>query len=567
MLSRVLINIAIAGASLLLGLPATPASAQHLRPGDERPALPEFGVEEAPQPHLRLPPIQRMDPKRLSSGLRVVVREFRVVGSTVFSEDELARITAPYRNREINSEELIELRDAITECYLTRGYLTSGAFIPAQRVTDGTVQIHVIEGRLTSVSVEGTRYFRPSYLRRRVESGTDRPLNIHELQGRLQILQQDARISRLEAQLGPGELRGESQLRVRVAEESPYGLSFSVANDESPSIGSERGQIRAEHRNLTGNGDILGASFNMVEGLDQWDARYSVPVNARDTILGLHFEQSRSEVVERPFDDLDIEAESITYGVSLRHPLYRKLGTEFWVAMIGELRRSETFLLGEPFSFSSGMEEGESKVTVLRLSQEWTSQSQTQVVAARSTLSFGLDLFDASDAKRSGTGLRTPDGTFFSWLGQFQWARRFSRRYLRSQLVFRADVQLTPGPLLSLEQFSVGGFRTVRGYRENRLVRDNGVVTSLELRIPVLRSALGQDILQIAPFGDFGHAWNDHGEDRLKTITSLGLGLRYQMSPRLFASLYWAGRLRDIDPRGDDLQDKGWSFQLTYRAF
>ena len=38
--------------------------------------------------------------------------------------------------------------------------------------------------------------------------------------------------------------------------------------------------------------------------------------------------------------------------------------------------------------------------------------------------SFGLDIFDATEEKVPGAGQRVPDGTFFSWVGQFQWAQR-----------------------------------------------------------------------------------------------------------------------------------------------
>lgn len=52
--------------------------------------------------------------------------------------------------------------------------------------------------------------------------------------------------------------------------------------------------------------------------------------------------------------------------------------------------------------------------------------------------------------------------------------------------VARAAAQLTPDSLLPLEQFSVGGIATVRGYGQNQLVTDNGVLGSLEVRLPAL---------------------------------------------------------------------------------
>ena len=151
-------------------LPALPAGAQvGLRPAEERPELEEFAPEEPSAP-LALPPIPPpAEPgERLSSGLGVFVRAFQVEGSTVFSDEELARVTSAYVGRSITSEELLAARDAITAHYVERGYITSGAVIPDQSPEDGVVRIEVVEGVLAEVSVEGTEWFRPGCFRRRL---------------------------------------------------------------------------------------------------------------------------------------------------------------------------------------------------------------------------------------------------------------------------------------------------------------------------------------------------------------------------------------------------------------
>ena len=557
----------------LLGLSPSEAAAQTVRPGDVRPELKEFAPEEAEPPALVLPPIpvpsgEQRD--RLSSGTRVFVREFRIVGSTVFTPEELAQVTAPYTNRELRAEELIEARDAVTKYYIAHGYISSGAVLRDQRVTDGVIEIAVVEGALAEISIEGTDRFRPDYLRKRLELATRGPVNIKDLEQRLQLLQQDPRIRRVHAQLGPGEVRGESLLSLRVEEENPYQLSFYSANDESPAIGSAHGQIRVEHQNLTGNGDTLAGSFGMTEGLEEWDLSYWLPLNAHDTTLGLFYRHSESEVVESPFDELDIESESTTYGIGLRHPIYRSPRTELWAGLTGELRRSKTSLLDEGFSFpgSGADEDGDVRLSVLRLVQEWTSRSQNSVIAARSSFSFGLDILDASDfSPPSASDLPDADGTFFAWLGQFQWAYRLPKGYRATQLIFRTDVQLSPDPLPSLEKFAVGGIRTVRGYRENQLVRDNGLVSSIEFRIPIYRDPLGHDLLELAPFADFGHSWNEENTLSPKTIASLGLGLRWQLSERVFVAAYWGGRLRKVKRVGNDIQNNGWHLEAIVTTF
>jgi len=160
-----------------------------------------------------------------------------------------------------------------------------------------------------------------------------------------------------------------------------------------------------------------------------------------------------------------------------------------------DLRRNSTFILNDiPFSFSEGPKNGRSNVTVVRFFQDWVERGASRVLAARSEFSLGIDAFDAT-TNNIGT-----DGRFFSWLGQFQWVQQLTPKTL---LLARLTAQLTGDSLLSLEKFSVGGLDTVRGYRQNQLVTDNGVVGSFELRFPPISN---YKAFQLAPFFDIGTA-------------------------------------------------------------
>jgi len=110
------------------------------------------------------------------------------------------------------------------------------------------------------------------------------------------------------------------------------------------------------------------------------------------------------------------------------------------------------------------------------------------VIAARSRFTFGIDALDATIHQSSSI----PDGKFISWLGQFQYARILKTWDM--QLLFRTDAQVANQPLLPLEQIAVGGRYTVRGYREDLLVRDQALISSLELRVPIVQNAPGQSI-------------------------------------------------------------------------
>ncbi len=537
-------------------------------PGAELPGAPE------PAPSLGLPPIPPAPAKgALGAGLRATVRAFRFEGNTVFSSEQLADIVEPWSGRAISSEELEQVRAALTRHYVEAGYVTSGVVIPDQEIADGVVTLRVVEGRLARITVEGTRWFRESYVRDRLALAGSPPVRVQSLSESLGRLQRDPRIRKVQARLGPAETLGESTLDVAAEEERPSRLWATAANDRSPSVGSERGGLELEHLNLTGNGDSLSGYLGMTEGLDEAEVDYALPLNAHDTTLALRWERDDSKIVEHPFEDVDIKSKSQSFGVTVSHPLLRDGRDDLWIGLTGELRESVTYLLGDRFSFAPGPENGESNVTVLRAFQEWTRRERDQVLAARNTLSFGIDAFGATIHSDPDT----PDGRFVAWLLQLQWARRFPGPVPGFQLVARGDLQVANEPLLSLEQFAVGGLRTVRGYRENQLVRDEGFVVSLEGRIPLWRDALGQDVLQLCPFFDLGHANETSATDpvasggadsegQIETIASLGVGLRFSL-PRVDAEIWYGGRLRDVEESENDLQKYGVSFSVTIRAF
>lgn len=555
----------------------------------EAPTLPQE-LPQTPPPGTLLPPVTPAPKGEFIPGLRVFIREIKVTGSTVFSPEELAKVTAPYLNRELTSEDLEALRVALTLLYVNNGYVNSGAILPDQTVTGGVVSYQIIEGSLTGVEVRGNRWFRPSYFQKRFSLDGGPPLNLNLLQQRLQLLLEDSRIQRLNAELRPGVARGEGILDVRVEEHRPYRLSFEYNNYQSPSVGEHRGIVVLEHQNVTGNGDVFTGQYGRSRGLDPLlDFKYSFPVTARDTTLSYQYRKNTFSVIEQPFEELNIDSKSDIYTLSVRHPVYRIFDDcsvlrkyddpggrcDIFLELTGERLSHKTTLLGEKRSLEPGAKNGRSAVAALRPALEWVYKSQNQVIAARSRFSFGIDALDATVNANN-----LPDSKFFAWLGQFQWVRRLGFLYV----LFRTDVQLANDPLLSLEQISVGGRYSVRGYRENTMLRDRALITSIEARLPLLplmRNALGIDLanygfdyLEFAPFFDFGRGWNrEQQTPPPQDISSVGVGLRWAVTiPALVSvrpqfEVYWGHRLRKVFNPRDSLQDNGVHLQFILGFF
>ncbi len=538
-----------------------------IRPPEILPQFPEKKppAMEAPVLPAPLSPVPPAGPGQLS----VLVREIRVEGNTVLPQADILKVTSGYINRELTSADMEQLRRALTLLYIDKGYINSGAVLPDQKITGGIVTYRIIEGRLSDVEIEGNKWLRTSYYKARIPSGEQEPLNVNSLLQSLQLLQQDERISKLQGELRPGIRPGESELKLKVEEAAPYKIQLGFNNYQSPTVGAERGFVTATLLSLTGVGDMLSATYGGSEGQNPLlDFSYSLPLSSNDTTLFLRYRKNDFNVVEEPFAALDIKSKSDISEITLRHPVYRTPTQEFALALTGEHLRDETFLLGEPFSFSPGAHDGKSVVTALRLAQEWTYRTQHDVMAARSRFSLGIDALGATMNEK---GL--PDGHFFAWLGQFQWARIWDA--VDIQTIFRTDLQLAGDPLLVLEQIPVGGRYSVRGYRENELVRDNALISSIELRVPLVREKSWADYVQLAPFIDYGKAWNTNfPTPDPDYLLSVGLGLRWGLAflkkpvpVKSEFEIYWGFRLKDVSTTGDNLQDQGIHMQFTLSGF
>ncbi|MEM9926734.1 MAG: ShlB/FhaC/HecB family hemolysin secretion/activation protein [Cyanobacteria bacterium P01_D01_bin.50] len=491
------------------------------------------------------------------SGGSFFVKQIQVEGNSVL-EDEITELTKPLENKTITFEQLLQLRSQITQRYTENGYITSGAFIPNnQNVASGIVKIQIVEGELEDIAISGLQRLRKGYVRSRIQRLAGKPLNQKRLEEALQLLQIDPVIERVNAELTAGSTPGNNILVVQITEAPAFHTGFNFANNQSPSVGSEQGSVFVAHDNLLGFADELSAEYVITEGLDIYDINYSVPLNALDGTIGVRYSNSDSRIIEDDFNDLDIRSETETLSFNLRQPLTHTPDREFALGLALDLRRSQTFILDDiPFSFTEGPEEGESKLSVIRFSQDWLQRNTNSVLAARSQFSVGIDAFDAT-VNDSGT-----DGRFFSWIGQFQWVQRLSPRIL---MLTKVNTQLTGDSLLSPEKISIGGVETVRGYRQNQIVTDSGVLGGVEVRIPL---ASDVETLQLIPFFDIGTGWNNRGENPdPQTLASLGLGLQWQPTRSLGLRADYGIPLIDRGENGDSLQENGFNFSVRYQPF
>lgn len=547
---------------IILPPPSTP---QAPAPNTLPPQLPP--PEELLQPPPSTPTPPEVDPSKVPGAFKV--ERFDFTGNTAFSTEKLRQVVAPYTNRPITFAELLQARSAVTQLYVDNGYITSGALISPQTLNSGSVTIQVVEGKLEDIKVTGTERFNPNYVRSRLAGSASLSrlavasmgaLNVPRLLEALRLLQLNPLIQSISAELSAGTRPATSLLTVNVQEAESFSTQANLSNNRSPSVGSFRRGLQITEANLLGIGDSISFGYDNTQGSDAVDFSYSLPFNPRNGTLSVSYNNTTSRVIEPPFDRIDIQASSGYFDLTLRQPLAQSPAQEFALGLTASRRESNTSLLGIPFPLSPGADDnGSTRISALRFFQEFTQRNSQQVVSARSQFSLGLGAFNAT------VNNTAPDSRFFSWRGQAQLVRLLAPETL---FLVRGDVQLADRSLVPLDQIGLGGADSLRGYRVDTLLSDNGAIFSTEVRLPIVRIPQSQSILHLIPFVDVGTAWNNGGTNiNPNTLASVGLGLQWQQGNNFTARLDWGIPLISVDSSKRTLQENGVYFSVIFNPF
>lgn len=512
---------------------------------------PSLGAEELAQ---TTPP---------STEVLIPIRKIEVQGSTILSPEEIKTLTAPLENKSVSLSQLRQLAEQITNFYQQRNYITSRAFIPPdQNLQGGVIRIQVIEGTVESIQVsrspESTTRLNESYVRDRLALGTETPLNFTNLEEELQLLRSDPLVSDLKANLVSGSSPTSSVLQVTFREATSFSTRVFTDNFGNTSTGIYRAGIVLTELNTSGAGDVLSLNYTRSGTADGYGLFYQYPLNPRGGTISFSYSGTNNPFTFGAEPPLRILTTSQIFELSARQPLLRNPREEFALSGGVAFENSFASLDDVGFNFNDNtVGDGLSQARILRFGQDYTKRDEQGAWALRSNFNLGIGALGATLRDNA------PDGRFFSWVGQFLRVQRIGGD--RDSLAFlRFNVQLANTSLLSLNKFSVGGAQTVRGYRQNQIVGDNGIQASLELQFPVIKDEQERSIVKIHPFIETGTVWNNNGINPTpQTLFSLGIGASYQPISNLVFRLDVGVPLINANNPGTNLQDSGIHFSVN----
>ena len=101
------------------------------------------------------------DAQEMGSEEETIIRSVEILGSTIFTQEQLNASVAKFIGLEATGDNLLSLRSSITKIYLENGFSSTAAFlIPEQDISQGHIIIQVVEGKIENVIVQGLQRLR-----------------------------------------------------------------------------------------------------------------------------------------------------------------------------------------------------------------------------------------------------------------------------------------------------------------------------------------------------------------------------------------------------------------------
>ena len=519
------------------------------------------GAETSPEP--LSPPRAQSAPPVASQEVSIRLERIIFEGNTVMPLENLQEISSGFMGKRLTTDDLHALQNAFTRLYVEAGYANSWAILPDQDLEGGVLRIRVVEGYLADVVVTGNKGYSAAYLRERLLGDPDRPLNAFELERRIRLLQVEPGIQSIRGELRPGQTRDQAILHAEVSEAPRVGAIADFGDIYNPLIGEMGGHLGVSLLNpIAGRGDRFGAIVGLSQGLTDLQFNYQVPVGRWGTQVEADFRYSQAKIVDEALRPLDIQSEYMAAAIDLSQPIWSGANVQVTAGVRTEWRESRSTLLGFPFSFSIAADsDGEVRDFALRFYQNIFIQTGNDALAFRSTWSVGLNALGATTSSED-------RADFAAWLGQAQWLKRLPESGV--EFFARFNVQLALDQLLPFERFSLGGSSSVRGYRQNQEVRDNGYSLGLEARFPLIREPSGRTVLRAGPFVDSGRSWTEPRGDNTSQVdlASIGVEALWTPTPQLSFQFIYGIRLIPVPERGEtSLQDHGVEFRVVVGRF
>ncbi|BAV98207.1 ShlB/FhaC/HecB family hemolysin secretion/activation protein [Lysobacter enzymogenes] len=453
---------------------------------------------------------------------RFDILAYQVLGNSKLSNLDIEKIVYPHLGPQRGEQDVENARAALQSLYDSRGYPTVSVVIPEQDVATGMVTLQVNEQKVGRLRVNGADYFSPDEIERAAPSlAAGSVPNFKDVQRDILALNQlpDRRVT---PEIKAGATPNTVDVDLNVEDALPLHGSLELNNRNSANTTDQRLSASVRYDNLWQRGHSFSLSAQVAPQRSSDAQVYSASYLARFgaspwSLLG-YAVRSKSDIAV--VGDLNVIGNGTLAGVRLMRSFAAGEGFYHSLSLGVDYKDFTESLI-------QGADRGAVPIEYFPLSVNYNADWVKERSVADLALSAVFNLRGVGDGRAAFDAKRYQAQPNFFYLragGSYTWKSKRD-----AQLMLRLQTQFAGEPLISNEQFSIGGLDSVRGYYESEALGDLGGAATVEARTPSFADSLGDAFqeLRLRAFVDAGYTRiNDPLPEQLRseTLVSAGVG-------------------------------------------
>lgn len=503
-----------------------------------------------------------------AENIKLTLRSVSLDGANAMSAGEISSVYASKLGNEITLADVYQIANDVTLKYREEGYILTQVVVPPQVIDKGDIRLQVVEGFVDKVTVqtpEGEGAYATDLIKTmaaRVANSS--ALNISDLERQLLLINDLPGVSARSILSPSTTTPGAADILV-IVERDPLDGMVGIDNYGSRYLGptSLSGAVTAN--SWMGWNEALTAQVAVApphkgRELAYGALKYQMPVGSYGTTGSILASVADTDP---GFDlkEFDVRGLSQLISVRVEHPFIRS--------------RNENLSAHAGFDWknvrsSNNIEDTRrDHIRALRFGGKYDFLDTIMGIgfnAIAMEVSKGLDIMGASDEGDANMTRSLGDPQFTKMTAEVQ---RLQRVTGSVNLLVKAEGQISDGPLLSSEEFGVGGIGNVRGFDPSEVVGDEGIAGKAELQWnnPMGFQSDWVDKLQLYSFVDAGRVWNDDATTsatKVQSLVSAGGGARLKITGDIESGLGIAFPInRDVQTQHD--KDPKVYFNLNKR--
>ncbi|HEY4436977.1 MAG TPA: ShlB/FhaC/HecB family hemolysin secretion/activation protein [Lelliottia sp.] len=508
----------------LQAAPLSPADRDTIQQQQQQLLLQNQQQREELERSIPLPKPTAPAPVATGTGPCFRIQNITLTGATLISPKAQQKLLTPWENQCLDMAKITEITAQISDWYISRGYITSRAFLTEQDLSGGQLNIAVLEGKLADIRLEGET---PLMLKMAFPGLKGRVLNLRDIEQGMEQINR-LRTTPVQIEIIPASEPGYSVVNLTAQPEFPLSATISLDNSGQKSTGEDQLNGGLTGNNLLGLADKWflsgGRSSDFATAYDAQSFQAGVSVPFGYGLLDYSYAWSNYRTT---LDNMGYQwvstGDTKTHRLNGSWVVYRNGDVKTGLTLGAVQRSSRNWLNDAPLQSSTR------NLSSLMVGLTHTQKMAGGVATFNPTYSHGMPWFNAeTDEDKSGD---MPRAEFRKWSlnASFQ-------RPLTSNLWWLTSAygQWSPDRLYGSERLTLGGESSVRGFKEQYLSGDNG---------GYLRNELGYTLFTLPVIGQvsatvaFDGGWLEKDrEDRYASGTLWGASIGLSSAGRWYSS-------------------------------